>query len=72
MMELVLMVIILLYDAKQAVLALMKKAINHLYAEKFLLLVKQDMRLLLLRCRSHALSGYISEHDLKIAKKLPM
>ena len=34
----------LLYDAKQAVLALMKKAINHRFVRKFLSLGKRDMR----------------------------
>ena len=60
----------LLYDAKQAVLGLDEKGYKPPVRRKFLWSVKQDMRRLLLGAKSMCLSGYISDHDLKIAKKL--
>ena len=59
-----------LYDAKQAVLALYEKGYKAPVRKKFQLLVKQDMQHCYLGAESMFFSGYISEHDLKIAKKL--
>ena len=48
----------------------MKQVIKHQSAKRYQLLVRQDMQRLLLGAEAMHLSGYISEHDLHIAKKL--
>ena len=59
----------LLYDAKQKALALYEAGYKAPIRKRYQLLGKQDMRLLRGAEAMH-LSGYISEYDLHIAKKL--
>ena len=62
----------LLYDAKQAVLALHEKGYKPPVRRKVPVVGETGYATLLLGAEAMRLSGYISEHDLKIAKKLPM
>ncbi|UQD53231.1 3-hydroxyacyl-CoA dehydrogenase [Bacillus methanolicus] len=60
----------LLYDAKQAVLALYEKGYKPPVRKKIPVVGETGYATLLLGAQSMYHSGYISEHDLKIAKKL--
>jgi 3-hydroxyacyl-CoA dehydrogenase len=60
----------LLYDAKQAVLALHEKGYVQKARRKVPVVGETGYATLLLGAQSMYLSGYISEHDLKIAKKV--
>ncbi len=60
----------LLYDAKQAVLDLDRKGYKPPLRKKIPVVGESGYALLVLFAQSMFLSGYISEHDLKIAKKL--
>ncbi|MFD2444528.1 3-hydroxyacyl-CoA dehydrogenase NAD-binding domain-containing protein [Bacillus sp. CGMCC 1.16607] len=60
----------LLYDAKQAVLALHDKGYKPPVRKKVPVVGETGYATLLLGAETMYLSGYISEHDLKIAKKL--
>lgn len=60
----------LIYDAKQAVLELDRKGYKPPLRKKIPVVGETGFALLLLGAQSMFLSGYISEHDLKIAKKL--
>lgn len=60
----------LLYDAKQAVLALHEKGYVQKARRKVPVVGETGYATLLLGAQSMFLSGYISEHDLKIAKKV--
>lgn len=60
----------LLYDAKQAVLALHEKGYKPRVRRKVPVVGETGYATLLLGAEAMRLSGYISEHDLKIAKKL--
>ncbi|OIK08495.1 3-hydroxyacyl-CoA dehydrogenase [Bacillus sp. MUM 116] len=59
-----------LYDAKQAVLALHEKGYKPKVRRKLPVVGETGYAALLLGAKGMFLSGYISEHDLKIAKKL--
>ena len=59
-----------LYDAKQAVLALHEKGYKPKVRRKVPVVGETGYATLLLGAEGMFLSGYISEHDLKIAKKL--
>ncbi|MFC3783143.1 3-hydroxyacyl-CoA dehydrogenase/enoyl-CoA hydratase family protein [Bacillus chungangensis] len=59
-----------LYDAKQAVLALYERGYKPPIREKVPVVGETGYATLLLGAQAMHLSGYISEHDLKIAKKL--
>lgn len=59
-----------LYDAKQAVLALHEKGYKPKVRKKVPVVGETGYATLLLGAEAMRLSGYISEHDLKIAKKL--
>lgn len=60
----------LLYDAKQAVLALDKKGYQPPVRKKVPVVGESGYAALLLGAQAMYQSGYISDHDLKIAKKL--
>ncbi len=60
----------LLYDAKQAVLALHDKGYKPPVRKKVPVVGETGYATLLLGAQAMLYSGYISEHDLKIAKKL--
>ncbi len=60
----------LLFDAKQAVLELDRKGYQAPLRKKVPVVGETGYALLLLGAQSMYYSGYISEHDLKIAKKL--
>lgn len=60
----------LLYDAKQAVLALYEKGYKPRVRKKVPVVGETGYATLLLGAEAMRLSGYISEHDLKIAKKI--
>lgn len=60
----------LLYDAKQAVLALHKKGYKPPVRKNVPVVGETGYATLLLGAQAMLYSGYISEHDLKIAKKL--
>lgn len=60
----------LLYDAKQAVLQLAEKGYQPPVRQKVPVVGETGYAMLLLAAQSMYLSGYISEHDLKIARKL--
>ncbi|MFE8702305.1 3-hydroxyacyl-CoA dehydrogenase NAD-binding domain-containing protein [Cytobacillus sp. FJAT-54145] len=60
----------LLYDAKQAVLALAEKGYTPPVRKKVPVVGEPGYATLLLGAQAMMYSGYISEHDLKIAKKL--
>jgi 3-hydroxyacyl-CoA dehydrogenase len=60
----------LLYDAKQAVLALHEKGFKPRVRRKVPVVGETGYATLLLGAEGMFLSGFISEHDLKIAKKL--
>lgn len=60
----------LIYDAKQAVLALYEKGYRPPVRRKIPVVGETGYATLLLAAQSMYYSGYISEHDLKIAKKL--
>ncbi|WNS77652.1 3-hydroxyacyl-CoA dehydrogenase NAD-binding domain-containing protein [Bacillus sp. DTU_2020_1000418_1_SI_GHA_SEK_038] len=60
----------LLYDAKQAVLALHEKGYKAPILKKVPVVGETGYATLLLGAQAMLYSGYISEHDLKIAKKL--
>ncbi|KON90208.1 3-hydroxyacyl-CoA dehydrogenase [Sporosarcina globispora] len=60
----------LLYDAKQAVLALNEKGYKPPIRKKVPVVGETGYATLLLGAQAMLYSGYISEHDLKIAKKL--
>ncbi|WP_394584306.1 3-hydroxyacyl-CoA dehydrogenase/enoyl-CoA hydratase family protein [Cytobacillus firmus] len=60
----------LLYDAKQAVLALHEKGYKPPVRNKVPVVGETGYATLLLGAQAMLYSGYISEHDLKIAKKL--
>ncbi|WP_257968083.1 3-hydroxyacyl-CoA dehydrogenase/enoyl-CoA hydratase family protein [Peribacillus deserti] len=60
----------LLYDAKQAVLALSESGYKAPIRKKVPVVGETGYAALLLGAHAMQLSGYISEHDLKIAKKL--
>ncbi len=60
----------LLYDAKQAVLSLYEKGYKPPVRKKIPVVGETGYATLLLGAQAMYLSGYISEHDLKIAKKL--
>ncbi|URT73435.1 3-hydroxyacyl-CoA dehydrogenase/enoyl-CoA hydratase family protein [Cytobacillus firmus] len=60
----------LLYDAKQAVLALYEKGYKPPVRKKVPVVGETGYATLLLGAQAMLYSGYISEHDLKIAKKL--
>lgn len=60
----------LLYDAKQAVLALHENGYKPPIRKKVPVVGETGYATLLLGAETMYLSGYISEHDLKIAKKL--
>ncbi|SFB12289.1 MULTISPECIES: 3-hydroxyacyl-CoA dehydrogenase/enoyl-CoA hydratase family protein [unclassified Bacillus (in: firmicutes)] len=59
-----------LYDAKQAVLALYEKGYQAPVRKKIPVVGETGYATLLLGAQAMLSSGYISEHDLKIAKKL--
>lgn len=59
-----------LYDAKQAVLVLHEKGYKPKVRRKIPVVGETGYAALLLGAKGMFLSGYISEHDLKIAKKL--
>ncbi len=60
----------LLYDAKQAVLALSEKGYRAPVRKPVPVVGEPGYATLLLGAQNMLLSGYISEHDLKIAKKI--
>jgi 3-hydroxyacyl-CoA dehydrogenase len=60
----------LLYDAKQAVLALHEQGYKPKVRRKVQVVGETGYATLLLGAEAMRLSGYISEHDLKIAKKI--
>ncbi|WP_430722750.1 3-hydroxyacyl-CoA dehydrogenase NAD-binding domain-containing protein [Siminovitchia fortis] len=60
----------LIYDAKQAVLALYEQGYKPPAREKIPVTGETGYAALLLGAEAMKLSGYISEHDMKIAKKL--
>ncbi|MEH7118580.1 3-hydroxyacyl-CoA dehydrogenase NAD-binding domain-containing protein [Neobacillus vireti] len=60
----------LIYDAKQAVLSLHEKGYKPRARKKVPVVGETGYATLLLGAEAMRLSGYISEHDLKIAKKL--
>ncbi|MEH7299466.1 3-hydroxyacyl-CoA dehydrogenase/enoyl-CoA hydratase family protein [Neobacillus drentensis] len=60
----------LLYDAKQAVLALYEQGYKPRVRKKVPVVGETGYATLLLGAEAMRLSGYISEHDLKIAKKV--
>ena len=60
----------LIYDAKQAVLSLHEKGYKPRVRRKVPVVGETGYATLLLGAEAMRLSGYISEHDLKIAKKL--
>ncbi|MDE3840044.1 3-hydroxyacyl-CoA dehydrogenase [Bacillus methanolicus] len=60
----------LLYEAKQAVLALYEKGYKPPVRKKIPVVGETGYATMLLGAQSMYYSGYISEHDLKIAKKL--
>ncbi|MEH7439143.1 3-hydroxyacyl-CoA dehydrogenase/enoyl-CoA hydratase family protein [Neobacillus drentensis] len=60
----------LLYDAKQAVLALHEQGYKPRVRKKVPVVGETGYATLLLGAEAMRLSGYISEHDLKIAKKV--
>jgi 3-hydroxyacyl-CoA dehydrogenase len=60
----------LLYDAKQAVLALSRKGYRAPVRKPVPVVGEPGYATLLLGAQNMLLSGYISEHDLKIAKKI--
>ncbi|MCM3725055.1 3-hydroxyacyl-CoA dehydrogenase NAD-binding domain-containing protein [Neobacillus cucumis] len=60
----------LIYDAKQAVLALHDKGYKPRVRRKVPVVGETGYATLLLGAEAMRLSGYISEHDLKIAKKI--
>ncbi|WP_035446269.1 3-hydroxyacyl-CoA dehydrogenase/enoyl-CoA hydratase family protein [Bacillus sp. UNC41MFS5] len=60
----------LLYDAKQAVLALHDKGYKPKVRHKVPVVGETGYATLLLGAEAMRLSGYVSEHDLKIAKKI--
>ncbi|WML50628.1 3-hydroxyacyl-CoA dehydrogenase NAD-binding domain-containing protein [Neobacillus sp. PS3-34] len=60
----------LLYDAKQAVLSLYEKGYKPPVRKKIPVVGETGYATLLLGAQTMLYSGYISEHDLKIAKKL--
>ncbi|PGY15249.1 3-hydroxyacyl-CoA dehydrogenase/enoyl-CoA hydratase family protein [Bacillus sp. AFS031507] len=60
----------LLYDAKQAVLALHEQGYKPKVRRKVPVVGETGYATLLLGAEAMRLSGYISEHDLKIAKKI--
>ncbi|MEO2073845.1 MAG: 3-hydroxyacyl-CoA dehydrogenase/enoyl-CoA hydratase family protein [Bacillus sp. (in: firmicutes)] len=60
----------LLYDAKQAVLALHEQGYKPRVRRKVPVVGETGYATLLLGAEAMRLSGYISEHDLKIAKKI--
>ncbi|WP_066291935.1 3-hydroxyacyl-CoA dehydrogenase/enoyl-CoA hydratase family protein [Bacillus sp. FJAT-29937] len=60
----------LLFDAKQAVLALYEKGYKPPIRKKVPVVGETGLATLLLGAQAMLYSGYISEHDLKIAKKL--
>jgi 3-hydroxyacyl-CoA dehydrogenase len=60
----------LLYDAKQAVLALHEKGYKPKVRKKIPVVGETGYATLMLGAQAMYLSGYISEYDLKIAKKL--
>ena len=60
----------LLYDAKQAVLTLHEKGYKAKVRRKVPVVGETGYATLLLGAEAMRLSGYISEHDLKIAKKI--
>ena len=60
----------LIYDAKQAVLALHEKGYKPRVRRKVPVVGETGYATLLLGAEAMRLSGYISEHDLKIAKKI--
>ncbi|MEH7123809.1 3-hydroxyacyl-CoA dehydrogenase NAD-binding domain-containing protein [Bacillus sp. JJ1773] len=60
----------LLYDAKQAVLALYERGYQPPIRKKVPVVGETGYATLLLGAQTMLYSGYISEHDLKIAKKL--
>ena len=60
----------LIYDAKQAVLALHEKGFKPRIRRKVPVVGETGYATLLLGAEAMRLSGYISEHDLKIAKKI--
>ncbi|MEY2192879.1 3-hydroxyacyl-CoA dehydrogenase NAD-binding domain-containing protein [Neobacillus sp. BF23-41] len=60
----------LLYDAKQAVLALHEQGYKQKVRRKVPVVGETGYATLLLGAEAMRLSGYISEHDLKIAKKI--
>jgi 3-hydroxyacyl-CoA dehydrogenase len=59
-----------LYDAKQAVLALHEKGYKQKVRQKVPVVGETGYATLLLGAEAMSLSGYISAHDLKIAKKV--
>ena len=60
----------LIYDAKQAVLALSEQGYKPKVRKKVPVVGETGYATLLLGAEAMRLSGYISEHDLKIAKKI--
>ena len=60
----------LIYDAKQAVLSLHEKGYKPKVRRKIPVVGETGYATLLLGAEAMRLSGYISEHDLKIAKKI--
>ena len=60
----------LLYDAKQAVLALNEKGYKPPVRQKIPVVGETGYATLLLAARSMKASGFLSDHDMKIAKKL--
>ena len=60
----------LLYDAKQAVLALVEKGYKPPVRKKIPVVGETGYAMLLLGAHNMKLSGYISDHDMLIAKKL--
>ena len=60
----------LLHDAKQAVLSLNEKGYDHPVREKIPVVGETGYATLLLAAKSMKDSGYISDHDFTIAKKL--
>jgi 3-hydroxyacyl-CoA dehydrogenase len=60
----------LLYDAKQAVLSLHEKGYKQKVRRKIPVVGETGYATLLLGAEAMKLSGYISDHDLKIAKKV--
>ena len=60
----------MLYDAKQAVLALNEKGYKPPVRQKIPVVGETGYATLLLGAQSMKASGFLSDHDLKIAKKL--